>query len=93
MHVATSQEQSHATLGGIVDSKKGSFSNVVKGGMIKSKKPDVPLVLEGKEITNDLALKPYILCQVRSVRLIPKWFVLLKEEGFHDIQLWYLGGD
>lgn len=45
-------------LGGTFDSQKGTFSNVVKGGLNKFKKTDVSLVLEGKDISNDLSLKP-----------------------------------
>ncbi|CAH1453334.1 unnamed protein product [Lactuca virosa] len=79
--------------GGSNKSRKLSYANVMKVDTVKSNKAGILLNLEGKDIVNDLALKPSVFCQVRSVRLIPKLFLLLKEEGFHEIQIKYLGGD
>lgn len=53
------------------------------------------LGLNGESVlVNDLALKPSVFCQFRSVRLILKLLVLLKEEGFHDLQsnIWVVIG-
>ncbi|CAH1433075.1 unnamed protein product [Lactuca virosa] len=92
-HVVAPKGSSQPKTGGSPDHSKGSFANVMRGGIVQNNNLNGSLVLEGKEISNDLALKPSVFCQVKNVKLIPKLLVLLKEEGFHEIQLRYLGGD
>ncbi|CAH1454415.1 unnamed protein product [Lactuca virosa] len=88
-----SQVHVHTVGGGSNTTQKVTYANAVKGGIVKPNKAEKSIILEGKDIINDLAVKPSVFCQVRSVRLIPKLLVLLKEEGFHDLQIKYLGGD
>lgn len=71
---------------GFMDHSKGSFAIMVRGGPIQAKVIAPSLDLEGKGISNDLDLKPSIFCQVTNVKLIPK-LLLLKEEGFHKLQI------
>ncbi|CAH1446166.1 unnamed protein product [Lactuca virosa] len=83
----------HTVGAGSNNTQKVTYANVVKGDVVKPNKAEKSIILEGKDIINELAVKPSVFCQVRSVRLIPKLLVLLKEEGFHDLQIKYLGGD
>ncbi|CAH1428081.1 unnamed protein product [Lactuca virosa] len=81
-----SQVHVHTIGGGNNNSHKVTYANAVKGVILKANKAKLSLTLEGKDLVNDLALKPSVFCQVRSVRLIQKLLVLLKVEG-----LWLMG--
>ncbi|CAH1419764.1 unnamed protein product [Lactuca virosa] len=76
--------------------QSGSYANAVKrniGQNSKSLKPAPSVVLRGNEICNSFSMQTSIFGQVRNVRIIPNLFVLLREEGFNDIQVRYVGGD
>ncbi|CAH1426155.1 unnamed protein product [Lactuca virosa] len=88
-----SQVHGPAVGGGSNTTQRATYANIVKGDAVKQNKAEKSITLESKDIINNLAVKPSVFCQIRSVRLIPKLLVLLKEEGFHDLQIKYLGGD
>nr|KAJ0221565.1 hypothetical protein LSAT_V11C200053860 [Lactuca sativa] len=74
----------------------GSYATVVKGGkgmhVLKGSKPNV-CTLSGKEICNNFSLKALVFLKLRDIRLIQKKIVLLKEEGFDELQIKYVASD
>ncbi|CAH1413153.1 unnamed protein product [Lactuca virosa] len=73
-----------------------SYATVVKGGKgmhgLKEPKSTV-CTLSGKEICNNLSLQASVFAKLRDIRLIQNLFVLLKEEGFDDLQIKYVASD
>ncbi|CAI9270854.1 unnamed protein product [Lactuca saligna] len=73
-----------------------SYAIVVKRGKrihkLKGPKPNV-CTLSGKEICNNMSLKASVFVKLRDIMLIQNFCVLLKEEGFDDLQIKYFASD
>ncbi|CAH1435946.1 unnamed protein product [Lactuca virosa] len=76
--------------------QRGSYASAVKGDTgVKDKQRPISDVcsLQGTEIDNPLSMQSSIFGKMRDIRLIPKLYILLKEEGFPEIVIKYVSSD
>ncbi|KAL4584412.1 hypothetical protein LXL04_009013 [Taraxacum kok-saghyz] len=76
----------------------GSYAGVLGGDPVmavdtKRVQESKVIQLQGNEILNSLSIEPSIFAKVRFLNTIPNMLVLLREEGFDDISVKYVGGE
>ena len=95
---ANDQSTMNRPIGNTNPSLSGSYVRVLQEGGSKARhapivQPPAVVTLQGNEVNNALSLVPSIFAKVRYVKSIPNMLVLLREKGFDDITVSYVGGE